>query len=47
MSYEWQDDDEVVTTFGSIKLSQAQSFDAGWASGYAAGIAWAKKQLEG
>ena len=25
----WKDDDEVTTTFGSIKLAQAQAFDAG------------------
>ena len=39
MSEDWQDDDEVTTTFGSLKLAQAQA----WDSGFAAGVKYAQE----
>lgn len=42
MNAEWQDDDEVVTTFRSIKMTQQENYDAG----FAAGIAWARENAE-
>ena len=42
MNAEWQDDDEVVTTFRSIKMSQQESYDAG----FAAGVAWARENAQ-
>lgn len=38
----WQDDDEVVTTFRTIKMSQQENYDAG----FAAGVAWAEAQVK-
>ena len=38
MSAEWLDDDEVVTTFRTIKMMQQENYDAG----FAAGVAWAE-----
>jgi hypothetical protein len=38
MNTSWQDDDEVVTTFRTIKMSQQENYDAG----FAAGVAWAE-----
>lgn len=32
---EWQDDDEVTTTFASLKLAQAQAFELGFKAGVA------------
>lgn len=42
MNAEWQDDDEVVTTFESIKLAAQQNYDAG----FAAGVAWARENAK-
>ena len=42
MSNQWQDDDEVVTTFRSIKMTQQENYDAG----FAAGVAWAEAQAK-
>jgi hypothetical protein len=42
MNTTWQDDDEVVTTFRSIKMMQAENYDAG----FAAGVAWAEAQVK-
>jgi hypothetical protein len=42
MSMAWQDDDEVVTTFRTIKMSQQENYDAG----FAAGVAWAEAQVK-
>jgi hypothetical protein len=39
---EWQDDDEVVTTFRTIKMTQQENYDAG----FAAGIAWARENAK-
>jgi hypothetical protein len=39
---QWQDDDEVVTTFRTIKMMQAENYDAG----FAAGVAWAEAQVK-
>ena len=41
MSAGWQDDDEVVTTFRTIKMMQQENYDAG----FAAGVAWAQAQV--
>jgi hypothetical protein len=41
MNTTWQDDDEVVTTFRTIKMSQQENYDAG----FAAGVAWAQAQV--
>jgi hypothetical protein len=38
MNTDWQDDDEVVTTFRSIKMTQQENYDAG----FTAGVAWAE-----
>ena len=35
MSDDWQDDDEVTTTFASLKLAQAQAYEIGFAAGVA------------
>jgi hypothetical protein len=42
MSATWLDDDEVVTTFRTIKMMQAENYDAG----FAAGVAWAEAQVK-
>jgi hypothetical protein len=42
MTGQWQDDDEVVTTFRTIKMMQAENYDAG----FAAGVAWAEAQVK-
>ena len=42
MNTTWQDDDEVVTTFRTIKMSQQENYDAG----FAAGVAWAEAQVK-
>jgi len=42
MTGQWQDDDEVVTTFRSIKMTQQENYDAG----FAAGVAWAEAQVK-
>jgi len=41
MENAWRDDDEVVTTFRSLKMTQQENYDAG----FAAGVAWAKAQV--
>jgi hypothetical protein len=41
MEQQWENDDEVVTTFRTIKMMQAENYDAG----FAAGVAWAQAQV--
>jgi len=41
MSVEWQDDDEVTITFATLKQTQRECYD----EGFAAGVAWAKAQV--
>jgi hypothetical protein len=42
MEQQWENDDEVVTTFRTIKMSQQENYDAG----FAAGVAWAEAQVK-
>jgi len=42
MEQQWENDDEVVTTFRTIKMMQAENYDAG----FAAGVAWAEAQVK-
>jgi hypothetical protein len=42
MENQWQDDDEVVTTFRSLKMTQQENYDAG----FAAGVAWARENAQ-
>jgi hypothetical protein len=42
MNDNWQDDDEVTTTFRTIKMMQKENYDAG----FAAGVAWAEAQVK-
>ena len=42
MSVEWLDDDEVTTTYRTIKMMQKENYDAG----FAAGVAWAEAQVK-
>jgi hypothetical protein len=42
MNTTWENDDEVVTTFRTIKMMQAENYDAG----FAAGVAWAEAQVK-
>ena len=42
MEQQWLDDDEVVTTFRTIKMMQKENYDAG----FAAGVAWAEAQVK-
>jgi hypothetical protein len=42
MEQQWKNDDEVVTTFRTIKMMQAENYDAG----FAAGVAWAEAQVK-
>jgi hypothetical protein len=41
MNTEWQDDDEVTITFAALKQTQRECYD----EGFAAGVAWAKAQV--
>jgi len=41
MNTTWENDDEVVTTFRTIKMTQQENYDAG----FAAGVAWAGAQV--
>jgi hypothetical protein len=42
MEQQWENDDEVVTTFRTIKMTQQENYDAG----FAAGVAWAEAQVK-
>ena len=42
MEQQWENDDEVVTTFRTIKMMQAENYDAG----FVAGVAWAEAQVK-
>lgn len=42
MNATWENDDEVVTTFRTIKMAKQESYDAG----FAAGVAWAQSQVD-
>jgi hypothetical protein len=42
MNTTWENDDEVVTTFRTIKMTQQENYDAG----FAAGVAWAEAQVK-
>lgn len=42
MEKQWENDDEVVTTFRTIKMMQKENYDAG----FAAGVAWAEAQVK-
>jgi len=42
MTTEWENDDEVVTTFRTIKMTQQENYDAG----FAAGVAWARENAQ-
>lgn len=42
MEQQWENDDEVVTTFRTIKMTQQENYDAG----FAAGVAWAESQAK-
>jgi hypothetical protein len=42
MNDNWLDDDEVTTTFRTIKMMQKENYDAG----FAAGVAWAEAQVK-
>lgn len=42
MNNQWQNDDEVVTTFRTINMAKQEAYDAG----FAAGVAWAQSQAD-
>jgi hypothetical protein len=42
MNDNWQDDDEVTTTYRTINMMRKEFFDAG----FAAGVAWAEAQVK-
>jgi hypothetical protein len=39
---QWQDDDEVTITFATLKQTQRECYD----EGFAAGIAWARENAK-
>jgi len=42
---EWQNEDEVITTFGTIKQSQQESYTQGWEEAIAYAVEVAKSMI--